>query len=281
MNNQKTFSPIDFHIMGILNVTPDSFSDGGKFLDPYRAVEHTRNMLLAGASIIDIGGESTRPPVYNGEAIKVSAEEEIKRIIPVLHALIHEFPNTLFSIDTSKAAVAAAALQEGASIVNDVWGLKKDPRMANVVAEHNATIILMHNQEDNVYHKDLMECIIEGLQGSIKLAKKAGIADDKIWLDPGFGFAKTAEQNIELLGRLHEIAELDYPIVLGTSRKITLSNILHLPAKELGVATAATTVLGMQAGATIFRVHDVKENYQAMKITEAVIERATALAAEF
>ena len=250
------------YIMGILNVTPDSFSDGGNYTDIEIAVKHAKEMIEDGADMIDIGGESTRP----GHKF-VSSEEEIKRIVPVIKVLKKEV-NVPLSIDTYKADVAEEALKLGVDMVNDVWGLTYDENMANVVAEYDASVCIMHNQEGTEYKKDIMESIKEFLQGSIDKALKAGVKKEKIVLDPGIGFGKTFEQNVEVLRRLKELEELGYPILLGTSRKSVLGNIVGGEPKERVEATVATTVLGIRDGVDIVRVHDVKENTQAAKVAD-------------
>ncbi|OIO60752.1 MAG: dihydropteroate synthase [Verrucomicrobia bacterium CG_4_10_14_3_um_filter_43_23] len=266
-NHTDLFSTAPYQIMGILNVTPDSFSDGGKFTDPYRALEHAKSMVLAGATIVDIGGESSRP-----DHTPITETEELKRVIPIIECLVKQIRIPI-SIDTCKSNVADAALKGGAKIVNDIWGFQKDAKMAHVAAKHNARVILMHNQEGTFYPGDLIDSIKCFLNNSIKIATDAGVPESHIWLDPGFGFGKDPDQNMELLGRLDEIVAMGYPVVLGTSRKSTLSSLLNLPPKELASATAATTVMGMAAGASIFRVHDVKDNYRAMKVAEAILKR--------
>ena len=256
------------YIMGILNVTPDSFSDGGDFTNVDIAVNHAKEMIDLGADIIDLGGESTRP----GHKF-VSAEEEISRIVPVIKRLKQEI-NVPISIDTYKSEVAEEALKLGVDMVNDVWGLTYDGKMADVVAKYDREVCIMHNQNGTDYDKDIMESIKEFLQKSIDMALKAGVKNEKIVLDPGIGFGKTYEQNIEVLNRLGELRDLGYPILLGTSRKSVLGKILEgSTPKERVNATVATTVLGIRDGVDIVRVHDVKENKEAAMVADVMYRR--------
>ena len=250
------------YIMGILNVTPDSFSDGGSYTNVEIAVKHAKKMIEEGADIIDVGGESTRP----GHKF-VSAEEEIKRIVPVIKTLRKSI-NIPISIDTYKSQVAEEALKLGVNMVNDVWGLTYDEEMANVIGKYDASVCIMHNQEGTNYDKDIIESINEFFQNSIDKALKAGVKKEKIVLDPGIGFGKNFEQNLEVLRRLNEFRTLGYPILLGTSRKSVLGNIVGGEPKDRIEATVATTVLGIRDGVEIVRVHDVKENLQAAKIAD-------------
>ena len=250
------------YIMGILNVTPDSFSDGGNYTDVEVAIKHAKEMIEEGADIIDVGGESTRP----GHKF-VSAKEEIERIVPVIKSLKKEI-NIPISIDTYKSEVAKEALKLGVDMVNDVWGLTYDENMAEIIGKYNASVCIMHNQEGTNYDKDIMESIKEFLQNSIDKALEAGIKKEKIVLDPGIGFGKTFEQNLEVLKRLHELQDLGYPILLGTSRKSVLGNIVGGEPNQRVEATVATTVCGIRDGVDIVRVHDVKENLQAAKIAD-------------
>lgn len=253
------------YIMGILNVTPDSFSDGGDFVDIETAIAHARQMIEEGADIIDIGGESTRP----GFA-EVTEEMELQRVIPVIQRLSKEI-NVPISIDTYKANVAEKAIQAGASIVNDVWGMQKDPRMAEVVAQYNVPIIMMHNQNGTEYSIDIMEAMCEFFKKSIDMGIKAGIKRENMIVDPGIGFGKTAEQNVEVMARMGELNDLGCPILLGTSRKSFIGKILDLVPKERLEGTVATTVMGIIQGADIVRVHDVKENARAAKVADAIV----------
>ena len=250
------------YIMGILNVTPDSFSDGGNYTDVNIAIKHAKEMRDQGADIIDVGGESTRP----GHKF-VSSEEEIKRIVPVIKSLKKEVHIPL-SIDTYKADVAEEALKLGVDMVNDVWGLTYDDDMADVIGKYDASVCIMHNQNGTKYDQDIMENIKEFLQNSIDKALKAGVKKENIVLDPGIGFGKTFEQNVEVLKRLNELHDLGYPILLGTSRKSVLGNIVGGEPKERVEATVATTVCGIRDGVDIVRVHDVKENIQAAKVAD-------------
>ncbi len=257
------------YIMGILNVTPDSFSDGGDHNDVQAAVEHALQMIGEGADVIDVGGESTRP----GFA-EVRAEEELKRVIPVIKALVeHPDINVPISIDTYKAEVARAALEAGAHMVNDVWGLQREPEIAKVAAVYNAPVIAMHNQSGTDYDIDIVMSMIAFFENSIRIAKAAGLPDTHIFLDPGIGFGKTAEQNIEVMGRLTELHCLGYPILLGTSRKSMIGKILDLPPKERVEGTVATNVIGVVQGMEIIRVHDVLEHVRAIKVTDAIVRR--------
>lgn len=244
-------------IMGILNATPDSFSDGGRYMDVGAAVAHARSMAEQGADILDIGGESTRPGFE-----PVSGEEEIRRVVPVIAAVREAVPHIPLSIDTYKAATARAALEAGAHIINDIWGLKGDPDMAAAAAEYGCPVIVSHNRHARDYN-DLVPDVLADLRGSIGIAKANGVAEDAIWLDPGIGFAKTYEDNLELLGRLRELTALGYPVLLGTSRKRFIRQALDLPVDQVAWGTAATVALGIAHGCQIMRVHDVRE----MKLT--------------
>lgn len=252
------------YIMGILNVTPDSFSDGGDFNSVEKALSHAKEMVEEGADMIDVGGESTRP----GHTY-VDSEEEIKRVVPVIKALKGEILVPM-SIDTYKANVAEEALKLGVEMVNDVWGLRKDKNMAKVVAKYDAEVCIMHNQDGTKYDKDIIESIKEFLNESIKIALDVGVKKEKIVLDPGIGFGKTFEQNLEVLRRLGELKELGYPILLGTSRKSVIGNVLNLEPKDRVEGTVATTVLGIRDGVDIVRVHDVTENLRAAKMADAI-----------
>lgn len=252
------------YIMGILNVTPDSFSDGGDFTNVDIAVKHAKDMIEEGADIIDLGGESTRP----GHKF-VSADEEIKRIVPVIKKLKEEIKVPI-SIDTYKAEVAEEVLKLGVDMINDVWGLTYDENMAEVIGKYDAHVCIMHNQDGTEYDKDIMIAIKEFLQNSIDKALKAGVKKEKIVLDPGIGFGKTFEQNIEVLHRLGELQDLGYPVLLGTSRKSVLGKIVDVPPKERVAPTVATTVLGIRDGVDIVRVHDVKANLQAAMVADKI-----------
>ena len=240
------------YVMGILNVTPDSFSDGGKFNNIDSALKHTEQLINDGADIIDVGGESTRP-----NYTKISDEEEIERVVPV-------------SIDTYKSKVAAAAVGAGADLVNDIWGLKYDKNMAEVIAKSGAACCLMHNREKAEYNS-FVEDVLDDLRETIAIAKKAGIADDKIILDPGVGFAKSYEQNLIITNNVDRLNELGYPVLLGTSRKSMIGLTLDLPSDQRVEGTVATSVIGVMKGCRFVRVHDVLENKRAILMTEAII----------
>ena len=256
----------DTYIMGILNVTPDSFSDGGRFNQLDAALAHTKQMIEEGATIIDVGGESTRPGYT-----KISDEEEIGRVVPVIRAIKEQFDIPV-SIDTYKSAVAEAAIEAGADLVNDIWGLKYDPDLAGVIARKNAPCCLMHNRKEPDY-TDFIADFLKDMQETIDIAKKAGIADENIILDPGVGFGKTYENNLEIINKLECMHALGYPILLGTSRKSVIGLTLDLPADQRMEGTVATTVIGVMKGVAFVRVHDVKENYRALKMTEAILGR--------
>lgn len=251
------------YIMGILNVTPDSFSDGGKWNDEDAALKHAEEMIEEGADIIDIGGESTRP----GYTL-LSDEEEIARVVPVIQAVKSRF-DVPVSVDTYKSHVARAALEAGADLVNDIWGLKYDKELAGVIAEYEAPCCLMHNRREADY-QDFMEDMLQDLRETISIAKKAGIPDQNIILDPGVGFGKTYENNLEAINRLERMHELGYPILLGTSRKSVIGLTLDLPASERLEGTLATTVMGVMKKAAFVRVHDIRANARIIKMTEAI-----------
>ena len=255
------------YLMGILNVTPDSFSDGGDHNDIERAVAFALEMISEGADIIDVGGESTRP----GSA-EVGLEEEIKRVVPVIRALAaHPDIHVPISVDTYKAEVARQALEAGAHIVNDVWGLQREPEIAKVAASYGAPVVAMHNQIGTLYEKDMVAAMFDFFEETIRIAAEAGIPKENLILDPGIGFGKTSEQNIELMGRLTELHALGYPILLGTSRKSMIGKILDLPPKERVEGTLATGVLGVAQGVEILRVHDIKAHDRAIRVTDAIV----------
>lgn len=254
----------DVYVMGILNVTPDSFSDGGKWNTLDAALLHTQQMIAEGASIIDVGGESTRPGYE-----MISDEEEISRTAPVIEAIRARF-DVPISIDTYKSAVARAAISVGADLVNDIWGLKYDKGMAGVIAESNVACCLMHNRGDMDY-TDFMEDLLADLRESVEIAKRAGIREDRIILDPGVGFAKTYEQNLVAVDQVGRLRELGYPVLLGTSRKSVVGLTLDLPKDERVEGTLVTTVYGVQQGCAFVRVHDVKENLRAIRMTQAIM----------
>lgn len=252
-------------VMGILNVTPDSFSDGGRYNNVERAVQHAREMVAEGADIIDIGGESTRPG-----HVPVSEQEELERVIPVVEALHRELPHIPLSVDTYKAQVAYEALKAGAHIINDVWGFKAEPRMAEVAAEFGCPVILMHNRHDRHY-RDLLADVAADLRESVEIARKAGVSDENIILDPGIGFAKDYHENLRVMKALDELAALGFPLLLGTSRKRFIRTALDLPVDEVVFGTAATVALGIAQGCQIVRVHDVKEIKQTVQMCDAIV----------
>lgn len=252
------------YIMGILNITPDSFSDGGKFYNIEKAVLHAKEMVSLGADIIDVGGESTRP-----NHTPVSEEEEINRVIPVIKALSEEIDIPI-SVDTYKGKVAELAVLSGASLINDVWGFKKDSYIAEVAAKYKTACCLMHNRETAEY-KNIIEDVLTELKQSIVLAIKAGVKPDKIMIDPGIGFAKRYEQNLIVMNNLERLTELGYPVLLGTSRKSMIGNALNLPTEERLEGTLATTVIGIMKGCDFVRIHDVKENKRVCMMTDAIV----------
>lgn len=253
-------------IMGILNVTPDSFSDGGRFDNVQSAVERAKQMAEEGADIIDIGGESTRPG-HEG----VSLDEELRRVVPVVQA-VREAVKLPISVDTYKAETARQALEAGAHIVNDVWGFKKDPAMAAVAADYGCPVLLMHNRAARDY-SDFVPDVLNDLMASVKRARAAGVAEDLIWLDPGVGFAKDFDENLEIMGRLDEIVRLGYPVLLGTSRKSFIRRTLDVPVDEAVEGTAATVALGIAQGCQLVRVHDVKQMKRVAAMTDAIVYR--------
>ncbi|MBW5471692.1 dihydropteroate synthase [Brevibacillus formosus] len=252
-------------VMGILNVTPDSFSDGGRYVDVEEALAQARAMVEAGADLIDIGGESTRP---GSEAVDEATE--LDRVLPVIRLLSQELSVPL-SIDTYKAAVAEQAILEGAHIINDVWGAKRDPRMAEVAARLDVPIILMHNREDTDYH-DFFPNYIKDLRESVQIVLQAGVKQEQIILDPGIGFVKTVEQNLETMRRLDDLVGLGYPVLLATSRKRMIGHVLDLPVDERVEGTAATVALGAAKGCHMVRVHDVKEMKRVTKMMDAMLK---------
>ena len=272
------------YVMGILNVTPDSFSGDGiiaKGEVVKSAVDQAREFILHGADILDVGGESTRPG-----SEPVNAEEEMERVIPVIEELRKNFPQVLISIDTYKAKVADAAIQAGANIINDVWGFRADSELASVAAKHKAPAILMHNRSNpasvevreklggtylGAEYDDLLEDVKRELLASVEIAVKAGVGERLIMLDPGIGFGKKREHNLELINRLREIRSLGYPVLLGTSRKSFIGFTLDLPPDQRVEGTAATVAVGITRGADLIRVHDVKEMVRVAKMTDAIV----------
>ena len=277
------------YIMGVLNVTPDSFSDGGRFYskrtggrllsadptgikqteDRYyinrdAALDHVERMIFEGADIIDIGGESTRPGYQ-----MVSYQREIERVIPIIEDIKENFDIPL-SLDTYKPEVAEAGIKAGIDMINDIWGLKSDERMAKLIAESGVPCCLMHNRKQ-IDYTDFVEDVKNDLRETLDIAEKAGISKDKIILDPGIGFSKTYEQNLEIMNRLEEVCSLGYPVLLGSSRKSVIGFTLDLQEDERVEGTIATTVIGRMRGARFFRVHDVMENLRALRMAEAII----------
>jgi dihydropteroate synthase len=255
-------------VMGVLNVTPDSFSDGGRFLDPERAIDHARRLVAEGADILDVGAESTRP--YGG-AVAVSADDERRRLEPVLPAVLAL--GVPVSIDTMKATVAAWAIDAGAAIANDVWGLQRDDDMARVVAERGVPVIVMHNRESADPALDIMADIAAFFSRSLAIAEQAGIARDKIVLDPGIGFGKTPEQSVTALARMHALKSFGLPILVGASRKRFIDSVSPAPPDRRLGGSIASHLIAAADGAAIVRVHDVAETVQALRVA-AAIERA-------
>lgn len=252
------------YVMGILNVTPDSFSDGGSFHQIDMALAHAEQMILEGVDIIDIGGESTRPGYT-----QITVEEEIARVVPVIEAIKQRF-DVPVSLDTYKSAVAKAGIAAGADLINDIWGLKYDDKMAEVIANSGVACCLMHNR-DNTEYKDFIKDTIAELSDSVSIAKRAGIMDDRIILDPGVGFGKTYEHNLMVLNQLEVYHTLGYPVLLGASKKSVIGLTLNVPTAERGAATIATTALAVMKGCGFVRVHDVKENVHAVKMMEKIL----------
>lgn len=252
------------YIMGILNVTPDSFSDGGKWNCLEKAVSHASAMIEEGADLIDIGGESTRPGYT-----QISDKEEIGRIVPVIKEITKRFDIPV-SIDTYKSTVARAALEAGASLVNDIWGLKYDSEMAGVIADSGGVCCLMHNRREAKY-SSFMEDLLEDMRETVEIAGKAGIKREKIILDPGIGFGKTYELNLEAIRHLERLKELGFPLLLGTSRKSVIGLTLGASAEDRLEGTIATSVMAVWKGCSFIRVHDVKENKRAVQMTEAIL----------
>lgn len=255
----------DCYVMGILNVTPDSFSDGGKWDDMEDAKRHVKEMIEDGADIIDVGGESTRP----GHT-QISVQEEIDRVVPIIQWIKANYDIPV-SIDSYKSEVVKAALDAGADLVNDIWGLKYDRKVADLIAEYDVPCCLMHNRNDKNY-TNFLEDMCNDLKECIAIAKEAGIKEDKIILDPGVGFAKTYEQNLITINHLEKFNELGYPVLLGTSRKSVIGTALDLPADQRVEGTLVTTVIGVLKHMAFVRVHDVKENVRTIKMTQAILK---------
>lgn len=252
------------YLMGILNVTPDSFSDGGKFQQIDQALFHAQEMIAEGAHILDIGGESTRPGY-----IQISEAEEIERVVPVIERIKENFDIPV-SLDTYKSAVAKAGIEAGADLINDIWGLLYEESMAEVIARSECACCLMHNRKETRY-QDFFEELKQDLAKSVMLAKNAGIREDKILLDPGVGFAKTYEQNLETIRRIGELKDMGYPILLGTSRKSVIGLTLDVGVEKRLAGTLATSVYGILHSCAFLRVHDIKENLEILKMTEAIL----------
>ncbi|AIQ66278.1 dihydropteroate synthase [Paenibacillus graminis] len=261
-------------IMGILNVTPDSFSDGGLWAEPEKAVEHALQMAAEGADIIDIGGESTRPGHQ-----PVGLEDELARVLPVIESIHRAAPQLPLSIDTYKAEVARQAVQAGAHIINDVWGAKADPDMAAVAAEAGCPIILMHNRLERNY-RELVSDMCADLEESVNLALAAGVKPENIILDPGIGFAKDYAENLQAMMNLDRLTELGYPLLLATSRKKFIRTVLDLPPDDVVEGTAATVAFGIAQGCQIVRVHDVARIKRTVQMCDAMLYAASPLALE-
>jgi dihydropteroate synthase len=261
---------VGYTIMGVVNVTPDSFSDGGRYLDPHAAVEHGRRLVDEGAEMLDVGGESTRPG-----ADAVPLEEELRRVLPVVEGLAGT--GATLSIDTSKAAVAAAALDAGASYVNDVTAFRGDPELAGLVAGRGVDCCLMHmlgtprTMQDDPRYDDVVSDVKAFLEERLAFAVSEGVPEERVMLDPGIGFGKTLEHNLALLARLDEIVALGRPVVVGVSRKSFLGKITGREADDRAVATAAANVLALERGASLFRVHDVPETLDALAVAAATL----------
>lgn len=254
------------YIMGILNVTPDSFSDGGKYSRIDAALRHAEEMIRDGADIVDIGGESTRP----GHTM-ITEEEEISRVAPVIEAVKSRF-DVPVSIDTYKGKVAEAALKAGADLVNDIWGFQYDPKVAELTARYGVACCLMHNRHTPVY-QNFLEDVIRDMEACVQTARDAGVSDDKIILDPGVGFGKTYNMNLDIIHHVDVLRTLGFPILLGTSRKSVIGQTLDLPTDQRVEGTLATTVIGVMKGCAFVRVHDVKENKRVIQMTEAILGR--------
>ena len=263
---QKNFpSGTKTYVMGILNVTPDSFSDGGRYNNLDCALKQAERMIEEGADILDVGGESTRPG-----HVQIGDEEEIRRVVPVIEAMKKRF-DVPVSIDTYKGDVAEAALASGADLLNDIWGFRYDERCAKLAAKYDAAVCLMHNR-DNTDYDDYRNEVLQDLRISLSIAKKYGIKKEKIMLDPGVGFGKTLEQNLIIMNHLEDIVSLGYPVLLGTSRKSMIGLTLELPVGEREEGTIATSVIGAMKGCGYVRVHDVEKNVRALKMTDAILK---------
>lgn len=260
----KSFKDNRTYILGILNITPDSFYDGARYNSVDAALLKTEKMIEDGADIIDVGGESTRPGYE-----KISSDEEISRVMPILLAIKKRF-DVPVSVDTYKSSVARSVLSMGADMINDIWGLKYDSEMSRLIKSHDASVCIMHNREEIKYNS-FFEDVISDLEESIKIAHLAGISDEKIILDPGVGFAKSYEQNLEVLNNLEKILNLGLPVLLGASRKTVIGTTLGLPVEERLEGTLATTAIAVMKGCSFVRVHDVKENKRVIDMTERIL----------
>lgn len=265
IGNQEFLEEGHTYVMGILNVTPDSFSDGGRYNHLDAALKHTEQMIKDGAAIIDVGGESTR---LGHE--KITDQEEIDRILPVIEKIKQEF-SVPVSLDTYKAAVAKEGIQAGADLLNDIWGLQYDPAMGKIVADSGVAYCLMHNRDKITEEMDA-DLFIEQMKEDAKRALDAGIKKERIILDPGVGFAKTQEQNLMTIANLDRLKALGYPVLLGTSRKSVIGYVLDVPTDKRLVGTLATSAVAVQTGCMFVRVHDVKENVELIQMLERIRE---------
>ena len=263
IGNQEFDTSAHTYVMGILNMTPDSFSDGGKWNQTDAALRHVQQMIAEGADVIDVGGESTRPGYKT-----VSDEEEIARVVPIIEKMKSEFPVPV-SLDTYKSAVAAAGIQAGADMINDIWGLRHDAGMAALIAKNRVACCLMHNRKEAA-GTEFMEMLLSELGESVRIAENAGIARERILLDPGVGFGKTYEQNLHVIHDMEKLHMFGYPLLLGASRKSVVGLTLDLPVEERMEGTLVTTVFAVMKHYSFVRVHDVKEHVRAIRMAEAV-----------
>jgi len=259
------------YVMGILNITPDSFSNDGIYADVDLAVDRGIEMVTNGADILDIGGESSKPAALYGEVEKISLDEELDRVIPTIHGLANK-AKCLLSVDTYKSKVAEAAIAAGAHVVNDIWGLSRDPEMAPLIADTGVSVVLMHNAKEPKY-RDVVLDTLDFLKAQVEFAVANGIHQDKIIIDPGIGFSKGTTENLEILNRLEEYKKIGLPLLVGTSRKATIGQILDLPLDDRIEGTAATIAVAISRGADMVRVHDVKEMNRVSKMTDAIVRR--------
>ncbi len=274
MSGTRSWRDADFTVMGVVNVTPDSFSDGGHYLDPAAAVAHGLELERQGAGILDIGGESTRPG-----ALPVATDEELRRVLPVLEGLVASGARFQLSVDTCKSGVAARALEKGATLVNDVTALRGDPEMAGVIAAAGADCCLMHmlgdprTMQDDPRYEDVVSDVKAFLEDRLRVATANGIAEERIVLDPGIGFGKTVAHNLELLRRIDELVALGRPVLVGSSRKSFIGRLTGRPVDERLAGTIATNVLAYAGGARLFRVHDVAAVHDALTVAAATVSR--------